>query len=217
MRPTSQSVNRAAGRRALFRLVLVMLLGLGVGVALFVGTLRSPSGQPVQSDVNSATDTLTDLVNQQGGRFDAGQLQGHYAVLYFGFTSCPDACPTALYNLTLALQQLDADAQRIQPVFVTVDPARDSPGQLADYLAHFSERIIGLTGTMEALQLAEQGFGVLAVEHRDDSLPGGYTMDHSNEFLLLSPTGKMLMRLPADQSVDALLEQLRGLTRAETV
>jgi protein SCO1/2 len=130
---------------------------------------------------------------------------------------CPDACPTALYNLTLALAQLDPDARRIRPIFVSVDPARDTPAQLSEYLAHFSQYIIGLTGSLQAVQIVEQNFDVIAVEHRDASLPGGYTMDHSNEFLLFSPTGKLLMRLPADQGVDALLEQLRGLTKAEVV
>lgn len=212
-----QRANKSARRWALFKLALVTLFGLGMGAAIFVGTLRSTSNRAMARNAATLRADLTGLIDQQGTSFDAASLQGRYAVVYFGFTFCPDACPTALYNLTLALQQLDADATRIQPIFVSVDPVRDSPPQLANYLAHFSEHFIGLTGSIEAIQTTEQSFSVIAVEHRDASLPGGYTMDHSNEFLLLSPTGKLLMRLPANQPMTSLLEQLRGLTRAETV
>jgi protein SCO1/2 len=209
------SANKSAGRRALFKLALVLLLGVGAGVAMFLATLRySPAGGGTAA---TAIDDLAALVDQQGAQFDPAVLKGRYVLIYFGFTMCPDACPTALYNQTLALAQLDADAQRIQPVFVSVDPARDSPEKIAGYLGHFSDRIIGLTGPESTVQLVLQGFGIIAVEHRDEAMPGGYTMDHSNEFLLFSPTGKLLMRLPAAQSSKELLEQVRGLTRAEAV
>jgi protein SCO1 len=192
----------------------VLLLGVGAGAAMFVMTLRST---PEPAAATKAVNGLQGLVDQHGVSFDPAALQGRYALVYFGFTFCPDACPTALYNLTLALAQLDADAKHIQPVFVSVDPARDTPAQLSQYLEHFSQTIVGLTGTVPAVEAAEQSFGVIAVEHRDASLPGGYTMDHSNEFLLFSPTGKLLMRLPADQNANALLEQLRGLTKGEAI
>jgi protein SCO1 len=209
------SSNKSAGRRALLKLAVVILLGLGAGVGMFVATLRyAPAGDGTSG---TAINDLAGLIDQQGLRFDPVALKGRYVLMYFGFTMCPDACPTALYNQTLALAQLDADATRIQPVFVSVDPARDSPDKLAGYLSHFSEHIIGLTGTASAIQLVEQSFGVIAVEHRDETLPGGYTMDHSNEFLLFSPAGKLLMRLPAYQSSEDLREQLHGLTRAEAV
>lgn len=206
-------------RRAWLKLALVMLLGLGAGVALFVATLRSPSDDAQHTAAGNQAGVLglSGLFDQSGEVFDAATLQSHYALVYFGFTACPDACPTALYNATLALQQLDPDAGRIQPIFVTVDPARDTPVQLSAYLGNFSSTWLGLTGAPDQLKAVEQRFGVIAIEHRDDSLPGGYTMDHSNEFLLFSPGGKLLMRIPANQSVDMLLEQLRSLTVAQTV
>lgn len=203
----------SANRKALLKLALVMMVGTSAGVAMFFATLRSPS----DSATSALLPVLSGLTTQQTQTFSANTLQGRYALVYFGFTFCPDACPTALYNLTLALAQLDPDAKRIQPLFVSVDPARDTPAQLNQYLAHFSERIIGLTGSAPAMQAVEQDFGVIAVEHRDATLPGGYTMDHSNEFLLFSPTGKLLMRLPAELSVDELVAQLRGLTKAEAI
>ncbi|MGC3982831.1 MAG: SCO family protein [Steroidobacteraceae bacterium] len=208
------TTSKAAARKALVKMALVMLLGLGAGVALFIATLRST---PEKTVAPNALADLSGLIDTQAMPFDANVLQGRYTLAYFGFTFCPDACPTALYNLTLALRQLDENASRIQAVFVSVDPARDSPEKMADYLGHFSANFIGLTGSAEDIQAVERRFGVIAIEHRDETLPGGYTMDHSNEFLLFSPGGKLLMRLPADQSVDVLLEQLRGLTRTESV
>jgi protein SCO1/2 len=211
----SQPVSKAGNGAALFKLAAVLLLGVAAGAAMFVATLRSTPAQ--QASAMPAIDDLRGLVDQHGASFDPASLRGRYALVYFGFTFCPDACPTALYNLTLALAQLDADSKHVQPIFVSVDPARDTPAQLDQYLQHFSQAITGLTGSPPAVQAAEQSFGVIAVEHRDASLPGGYTMDHSNEFLLFSPAGKLLMRMPADQSANVLLEQLRGLTKAEAV
>lgn len=213
---SKSSTNTGPGT-ALLKLAAVLLLGVGAGAVMFIMTLRSTPerGQPVAG--SASLSALQNLVDQRNTSFNPAVLQGRFTLVYFGFTFCPDACPTALYGLTLVLQQLDADAARIQPLFVSVDPARDTPEKVGEYLANFSPHIIGLTGSIEAIQQAEHALGVIAVEHRDENLPGGYTMDHSNEFLLFSPAGKLLMRLPADQSVDALLEQLRGLTRVETV
>lgn len=216
-KPTIKSTRRTSNGAALFKLAAVLVLGMAAGAAMFVATLRSTPESALGAANAISVTGLQGLVDQQSARFDPTVLKGRYALVYFGFTFCPDACPTALYNLTLALARLDADVKRIQPIFVSVDPARDTPAQLNEYLAHFSQHIIGLTGSAQATQSVEQNFGVIAVEHRDASLPGGYTMDHSNEFLLFSPTGKLLMRLPADQGVDALFEQLRGLTKAEVV
>ena len=211
----NDSASKSARRNALFKLALVLLLGVGAGVGLFIMTLRSGSPAAVHAAMTAAD--LQGLIDQDAQPFKPEQLQGRYTVVYFGFTMCPDACPTALYNLTLVLQQLDAEAKHIQPVFVSVDPARDTPQQINQYLAHYSDQWLGLTGDAEVMRDVEQRFGVIALEHRDESLPGGYTMDHSNEFLLLTPAGKLLTRLPADESVETLLEQLRALTKAESV
>ncbi|MGD9841647.1 MAG: SCO family protein [Steroidobacteraceae bacterium] len=208
----SKLALRKTRSTAFIKMALVLLLGVAAGAGLFVATLRSgPAPQLAAQDSSSA---LTGLLDQQAQSFDAASLHGRYTLLYFGFTFCPDACPTALSNLSLALRQLDPDAMRIQPIFVSVDPARDTPAQLAEYLTHFSQHIVGLTGSSVAMQTVAQRFGVIAFEHRDEGLPGGYTMDHSNEFLLLSPEGRLLVRLPANQTADELLEQLSGLTRS---
>jgi protein SCO1/2 len=200
---------------AYIKMALVLLLGVAAGVGLFVMTLRSSSVP--QLTAKDSLSTLAVLIDQQAQPFDVARLQGRYVVLYFGFTFCPDACPTALSNLSIVLRQLDPEAKRIQPILVSVDPARDTPVQLAQYLAHFSEHMIGLTGSAEATQTVAQNFGVIAFEHHDATLPGGYTVDHSNEFIVVSPAGKLLMRLPANQTTEELLAQLRGLTRAAAV
>jgi protein SCO1/2 len=205
-----RKASRAGKRRSVYiRMALVMTLGVAAGVAMFIATLRSgPATQVTGRDTLAA---LSELVDQQGRPFDAAKIQGRYAVLYFGFTFCPDACPLALSNLTVALRQLDPEAEKIESVFISVDPVRDTPEKLNEYLAHFSSRIIGLTGSVQAIQAAEQSFGVIALEHNDANLPGGYTVDHSNDFIVLSPSGRVLMRVPANLSADELLAQLRTL------
>jgi protein SCO1/2 len=206
---------RPVARTAYLKMALVLLLGVAAGVALFVATLRSTPADKMVSVLSSQQ--LQGLVDQHSQPFDPAVLQGRYTLVYFGFTFCPDACPTALYAVSQVLLQLDPEAKRIQPVFVSVDPARDTPEKLTEYLGSFSTHLIGLTGSADVIQTVEQAFGVIAIEHRDESLPGSYTMDHSNEFLLFSTGGRLLTRLPANEPATALLESLRALTRAESI
>lgn len=191
-------------RTALLKLALVMLLGLAAGAVLFLSTLRGPSGRSA-ADVS----TLATLITQEGKPFDPAALRGRYALLYFGFTYCPDACPTALYSMAAVLKANAPGLQQL--VFVSVDPQRDTPSVVADYLAHFGPSIIGLTGKPEDVRRVLRSFGVIAVERRDARFPGGYTVDHGNEFVLMSPKGELLQRIPGTTPGAQLAEIVRKM------
>ena len=149
------------------------------------------------------------LVDVNGVAVADEALRGKLAVVYFGFATCPDVCPLALSRLSGALDLLsDKERSKIAPVFITVDPERDTPETLKAYLA-FDDRIVGLTGSREAIDKARASFKVYA---KKAPLPGsalGYTMDHSSLFYLVNAKGEVTLALHAFLTPAELAEMLR--------
>jgi cytochrome oxidase Cu insertion factor (SCO1/SenC/PrrC family) len=131
--------------------------------------------------------TLTD---QTGHRRGSADFRGRYVLLYFGYTNCPDVCPTTLTEMADALARLGPKAARIVPVFVTIDPARDRPSVLASYLHAFGPGFVGLSGSdAEIAKMAKE----YRVYYARRPVPGGgYAMDHSGEVYLLGPDGGLV-------------------------
>jgi protein SCO1/2 len=157
--------------------------------------------------------TLTD---QNGRTVRDSDFAGKYRIVYFGYTHCPDVCPTDLATISQALALLAKKdpqaAARVQPIFVTVDPARDTPATLKNYLAAFSPRLIGLTGSPSQIADAEKKFVVYA--RKGDVQPGGgYAMDHSRQIVLQGPKGEPLALLPDDQGPQAMADELARWVR----
>jgi protein SCO1/2 len=142
------------------------------------GTLSSSIGGPFA------------LVDQNGAPRSDRDFHGRFTLLYFGYSYCPDVCPTTLSMMADALDKLGARASRIVPVFVTIDPARDTPKMLKSYLSAFGPRFVGLTGSQAAIAAVEHEYRVYAAKH--PLAGGGYAMDHSGEIYLLGPNGKLL-------------------------
>jgi protein SCO1/2 len=114
---------------------------------------------------------------------------GRWQLVFFGFTYCPDVCPTTLATVSAALAELGEDADQVAPLFVTVDPERDTPAAMAEYLANFDPRIVGLTGSPEQIKAAAKAFRVYYARVDKDDQPDGYTMDHSAFLYLMGPDG----------------------------
>lgn len=131
-------------------------------------------------------------------------------LIYFGYSACEDVCPQTLTQLSVALDRLGPLADRIQPLFVTVDPRRDTPERLRRYLSAFSPRLVGLTGSPAQLSQVERGFHVAS---RTDAAAadGSYGVDHSSVLYLVGPGDRPVRVLPADAQAPALAESLRGL------
>lgn len=149
------------------------------------------------------------LIDTNGETVSSGDFRGKVAVVYFGFASCPDVCPLALSRLSAALDALSKKEQaEIAPLFITVDPARDTPEVLKAYLS-FDRRIIGLTGDQAATDAARRSFKVFA---RRQPLPDsalGYTMDHSSLFYLVDREGRPRIALHDSLTPDELAVMLR--------
>ena len=158
----------------------VWLNGAGQGGSLIGGPfkLEDGSGKPV-------SDTA---------------FRGKYMLVYFGYTYCPDVCPTTLNEVADALDHLGAKADNVQPIFITIDPERDTAAVVKQYTAAFSSRLLGLTGTVDQIAQVAKEYRVYYAKHRTGPGPGDYSMDHSSILYLMGPDGRFIAPIRADQS-----------------
>lgn len=152
------------------------------------------------------------LLDQDGRLRTEADFRGQFVLLYFGYTYCPDLCPTTLLKIAAAIDQLAAEApaaaERVVPVLITVDPQRDTPEVLRAYSAHLHPRLVALTGSAEALAAVGRAYGVFAAPVlTGDS--AAYLTDHTSFVYLLGPDGAYLQHFEADVTVEGLLAALR--------
>lgn len=156
------------------------------------------------------------LVDQDGKSFSDSRLKGKWRIMYFGYTFCPDVCPVDMANITAGLKAFEASdparAARVVPVFVTVDPARDTPPVIKEYIGNFHPRTIGLTGDAATVAAVGKAFAIFSAR-RDGATPGAYLMDHSRQAYLMDGDGKPVALLPADESGQAVADALAKWVR----
>ncbi len=149
------------------------------------------------------------LVDQKGATVTDADLKGKYALIYFGYTYCPDVCPTDMARLGQALTQFEgkdaARARKVQPVFVTIDPERDTPAIVGEFVANFHPRFIGLTGSPEAIAATLKAYRVFATREGDGP---DYLMNHSANAYLFSPKGEPMVLIGSDQDAAAIAADL---------
>lgn len=143
------------------------------------------------------------LVNHLGQRVTAADLHGRYALMMFGFTNCPDICPAELQVVMAAMEKLGAKAKQVTPVFVTLDPERDTVETMARYVSYFGEKLVGLTGTKAEIDRAAKAYRVYHMKVPDKD-GAGYSIDHSAIAYLMGPDGQYLAHFPYGTSVDAM-------------
>lgn len=153
------------------------------------------------------------LIDQNGQRRSEQDFAGKYLLVYFGFTYCVDACPLALLNMTQALDRLDAaKVAKIQPLFVSVDPARDTPGQIRSYLENFHPDFVGLTGSDAEVAAAAKAYRVpYAVPEPDEN--GDYQVAHSSIIYLMGPDGNFIRHFDHMTNVGDMAQALDALVR----
>lgn len=167
-------------------LALALLVG-GLGVLSAVLYIAAPRpGAPAASAIGGPFA----LVDQEGRPFTERELAGRPSLVFFGFTHCPDICPTKLMELTQILDRMGRNAERVNAVFVTVDPERDTSALLKTYLGSFHPRIVGLTGSSEAVAGIMRAYRAFARRVPLDG--GGYTMDHTVFVYLMDAQGRFV-------------------------
>jgi protein SCO1/2 len=169
----------------------------------------APRGEPPLAGAAIGGDFA--LTNSAGATVRWSDFAGRYRVVYFGYAFCPDICPTDMQRVAQGLKALKASdpdkAAKIVPIFITIDPERDTPQVVGEFAAAFSPDIIGLTGTPEQIAATAKAFKVFYA--RGEVVPGGgYLVDHSNVVYLFGPDGEPLATLPADQGGDAVAAEL---------
>ncbi|MGG5819779.1 SCO family protein [Falsiroseomonas sp. HW251] len=152
------------------------------------------------------------LVNHEGRPVTEQSFAGRFLLLFFGYSYCPDVCPTELGVIATAMDELGPAAARVTPVFVSVDPERDTPAQLADYVSRFHPALVGLTGTPEQVAAAARAYRVYyAKVNRPDM--SQYLMDHSSFIYLVGPDGRVRALFRPETPPEAIAQAVRGQLR----
>jgi protein SCO1/2 len=150
------------------------------------------------------------LTGHDGKPRTLADFRGKAVVLFFGYTYCPDVCPTTLVDMAGVMKKLGSDAERVQVLFVTVDPERDTPSVLGQYVPVFDPRFLGLYGDLAATQRAAKEFRIF-FEKRAGSSPGAYTIDHSGQSYVIDPQGRLRLLVRPERIADDLAGDLRAL------
>jgi protein SCO1/2 len=202
---TTTTDPKASPPRLLYATMGLLLAALLLGAGGFMWLSGGGGNNPVSI---GGPFTLEDGAGKPVSDRD---FRGKYMLVYFGYTFCPDVCPTTLAAVADAMDKLGPDAAKVRPVFITVDPARDTPAVVGKYAAAFGPSITGLTGTPEEIASVAKEYRVYYAEHRTGPGPNEYSMDHSSVLYLMDPQGGFLAPVRADQSGDEIAANLKKL------
>lgn len=182
---------------SIFLVAALMLLGTIIYLApVTKTTARVPIGGPFE------------LTTHEGKKFSSESLKGKPFAVFFGFTHCPEVCPTTLFDLTQDLESLGADAAKLNVVFITVDPERDTPELMKTYLSSFNPRIVGLTGTETEIAATAKEYKIYYKKVPTDS---DYTMDHTATIFLMDRKGDFFGTSNFQESQETRREKLKRL------
>jgi protein SCO1/2 len=201
-----------------FRLALYIVAGLAVGAALAVAVLPAARERLLPIKMQSAGRALVGgpftLTDHAGKRVTDQDFRGRTLVVMFGFTYCPDVCPTELQLISAALDKLGPKAKDVVPLFITVDPERDTPDQLAMYVKSFHPSLVGLTGSPAEIDAVAKAYRAYFKKVPDPKSTGGYTMDHSAFIYVIGPDGAYQAHFTPGVSVATLADRLGELLQA---
>lgn len=192
------------------RYAAIGLIAVLVFASLAVGLGWLQSAPPATLSREGPKIASFNLIDQKNQPVSEKDVIGHPSVMFFGFAYCPDVCPTTLTSLTGLLGRLGSDADRIAVFFVTVDPQRDTPDELAKYLSSFDPRIRGLTGAPDQIAALGKSLGVYFAKVQTGN--GSYTMDHTSSVFLLDAQGRFIGTIAYDEDPNVALAKLKRLS-----
>ena len=211
-------------KKRLIRTFILSLVGLAIGA--FIAWIQIQDQQssgdidissaPVSQAVKGiALDGRFELVNDQGVTVTQADYDGQYKLIYFGFTYCPAICPTELQKISQVMNALDErKAQKIQPLFITVDPERDTVEVMHDYVGMFHPDLVGLTGTPAQIDRVKQGFKVFSTEVQSEDATD-YSVDHSSFIYFMNPDNQVISIYRIQDDVDMITADIvRHLTQS---
>lgn len=201
------TTNDTGKRRRL--LLLAALIGLAAGVGSAVMLAVIPAGGPQQASSGKALiGGPFSLLEPDGKNVTDLTFAGKPMLVYFGFTNCPDVCPSGLQVISAALDKLGSKADGITPLFITVDPERDTPQVLGEYVKSFNPRIIGLSGSPQDIAAVTKAYRVYVKKVPNDKEPERYGVDHSSFMYLMNGKGEYVKHFLHTVDVDQLANEL---------
>ena len=182
---------------------------LGLALALLIAACGGRAEAPPLEGATMGG--AINLIGGDGQRVPDSRFAGQYRIVYFGFTFCPDVCPVDLALIGAGLRRFEAQdaarAARVTPIFISVDPARDTPDVVRAYAARFHPRIVALTGSEEEVAQVARRYAIY-YQRQPVQPGGGYLVDHSRQIVLYGPEGQPIAILPHDQGIDAFVAEL---------
>jgi protein SCO1/2 len=189
-------------------IAVTVVIGVGIGFVVqqfFIGS----NALQTRSFGEALVGGPFSLIDQDGQRRTDADFRGKLMLVDFGYTNCPDICPLGLALMTDVLDKLGPDGTKLQPIFITVDPARDTAPALKDYVAHFSDRIVALTGSKEEIAAAAKAYRVYYKVHGDPATNPNYPVDHSGFIYLMDRNGKFITHFTHETPPERVVEKIQ--------
>lgn len=200
----------------LIRTSLLLVVGLAIASLIAFYQIKSESKDSATSHNKNIVSknfggpfTLTD---HTGKPVTDQDYEGQYRLIYFGFTYCPAICPTELQRINNVLKDLGEDGQKIQPLFITIDPERDTVEVMKNYVELFHPRLIGLTGTQAQIDQVKKAYKIYAAKVQDETM-SDYTMDHSSFIYFLDPDDTLIRIFKMDDSVKYMVDTVQNFLK----
>jgi protein SCO1 len=184
--------------------VAVLAAAAGLGALGWTPGSIDPSRLPLAATVGGPFE----LTSHEGRRFNSRELGGKPFAVFFGFTNCPDVCPTTMLELTNRMEELGADADKLRLVFITVDPAQDTPAHLKTYIGNFDKRLIALTGTADEIAAVAKAYRAIYAKVPTKE---GYTMDHTATVYLMNAKGQFAGTIAYQENAETQRTKLKKL------
>lgn len=194
------------------RLLTVILAGFLIGALGGAGALvltRGASGPNVETSGKALIGGPFALIDQTGKTVTDRDFRGKYMLVFFGFTHCPDICPAELQVMAATLEELGDQAKDVVPIFITLDPERDTQEAMAAYVKNFGQRFVGLTGSPEAIAAAAKAYRISYSKFQEDKTQSNYSIDHSALVYLMGKDGEYITHLPYGTPAAKMTETLR--------
>ena len=192
-------------------ILAISTLGILIVLGLLTNDLMKSNTATEQVSATPMLSIEYDLINQEGKPTTQLDFAGRYQLVYFGFAFCPDICPFTLDVMSEALNQIGDRADIIQPIFISLDPARDTPDELATYIDSFFPGFIALTGTDAQVEAAAKSFKVYFQKVEDPNSAGGYVIDHTSIVYVINPDGDLVHFFTHKDTAETIATKLNAL------
>ena len=194
----------------LLRISLLLVVGLAIASLIAYYQIRTEQGSAsINKNVVAANfgGPFT-LINEDGEQVTQDDFKGQYRLIYFGFTFCPAICPTELQKITAALNELGPAGEKIKPIFITVDPERDTVETMKQYIGSFHPNFTGLSGSMAQIDQAKKSYKIYAAKVQDETM-SDYTMDHSSYIYFLDPDDNLVRIFKIDDTAQDMVQVIK--------